>query len=316
MESLSSKGKARETDAESSPPPKQRSETSSLSSLPTQSPSPPPSLPVLERSLGPAQIPHIDNSELEQSLSSLESLSLSQSPSLPVLETSSEPAQVPHIDKFGLQQPPPVYNLEGTFSNKSRKTGRRKVYGWARELYPSHHVPWDYWQGREESKTFVDAFNGLIDSMNDQCVAVGRAAADASAEMRYFKDVGTFVNASCRLTEVDLSGRRRSLESRMEEVLKASGFDQVGVKESRIKQYEREKEILQGLDGTAEEKGRGGPLRSNPFMGAEGKSKIEPLKSNPFMGAEGKDKIEPLRSNPYVGAKDEGEPSSQPSPQP
>ncbi|KAL8950634.1 MAG: hypothetical protein Q9222_003343 [Ikaeria aurantiellina] len=219
----------------------------------------------------------------EASSSSLSSLSSSPSP-LP--EHSSEPKKKPHIDEFGLEQPPPMSNLEGRY-NTSRETGRRQIYGLAREMFPSHHIPYDYWQGHRNSTASISAFKEVIDRIQALQKTIGKDETDKSTEAGYLKDVHDFVNESCSLTERDRSGRRRSLESRMEDLLKEYGFDQVGAKDKKIEQYEKEKGV-EMEKGVEREKGvdREKEEALNLDGTAEGKDKVVPQEVDSSKDAE------------------------------
>ncbi|KAL8706548.1 MAG: hypothetical protein Q9201_000421 [Fulgogasparrea decipioides] len=138
--------------------------------------------------------------------------------------TSRDHPREPHIDQFGLEQPAPPSLLYGG-RNVDQYTGRRRYNNRTRGMLPFHHDPITR-IGDERVSTsafqmcsYIQA--EIMDLVNDSM----RCGTDHGSGIRRLQDVERFIQETEALSAYDPSPRPRSLEDRMEELLKAYGYD-------------------------------------------------------------------------------------------
>ncbi|KAL8653893.1 MAG: hypothetical protein Q9210_001831 [Variospora velana] len=153
-------------------------------------------------------------------------------------------------EKAGLEYPPPEYNLEGRW-NKDKLTGRRHYSVKARKTLPFHHLP----TVTIDRKTVSNSHFQVINHISDEVALLKKrhphVGEDAKNEYNRLQQVGRFVTESVNLEDYnDKSGRNRSIENRMEDLLVKYGYDKMQKPEtsgSKGKGKGKEKEGDPGL---------------------------------------------------------------------
>ncbi|KAL8729398.1 MAG: hypothetical protein Q9181_005022 [Wetmoreana brouardii] len=138
--------------------------------------------------------------------------------------TSRDISREFYTDQFGLEQPAPPSLLYGG-RNVDRYTGRRTYDKRALEMLPFHHDPITR-IGKECLSTSAFQMYSYIqaeirDLVNDSI----RTCTDHGSSIRHLQDVESFVRETEALTAYDPSPRPRTLENRMEELLKVYGYN-------------------------------------------------------------------------------------------
>ncbi|KAL8832213.1 MAG: hypothetical protein Q9170_004972 [Blastenia crenularia] len=139
---------------------------------------------------------------------------------------SSSPPPLPRDDEFGLEQPAPPYNLEGQW-NLDPESGRRCYVGKNRKLYPFHHEPTLYINRRPNSNSAIQVLRKGTEMMRALEESDIEDVEYVIREADRIRNVQDFVLDSANLKPWDESGKGRSLEKRMEELLKKHGFDKM-----------------------------------------------------------------------------------------
>lgn len=150
----------------------------------------------------------------------------------------------PYIDRFGLQQPPPPSKLYGD-DNIHRDTGvcaiytamtstptlmslQRRVYlKEDQDLLPFHHEPETYIRSdrANHSTALVDAVTEATDMMNNIEHQSSIDHVDRRAQIHCLQGVSAFAHRSCLMRNSVMD--RRSIEDRMEALLKEYSFDRM-----------------------------------------------------------------------------------------
>ncbi|KAL8931670.1 MAG: hypothetical protein Q9211_006802 [Gyalolechia sp. 1 TL-2023] len=146
--------------------------------------------------------------------------------------------QDPYDDYFGLERPPPPYNLEGEW-NYNTKTGRRTLSRRSKKFYPFHHEPIVYIDRQPYSNSAVQVIRKINEMHQDAMDDSWEDLPSAERELQRLKELKQFVHESAALEEWDPSGRQRSVEARMEDLLKSYGYDRVDRKVGKGKQAVR-----------------------------------------------------------------------------
>ncbi|KAL8687939.1 MAG: hypothetical protein Q9218_006027 [Villophora microphyllina] len=134
--------------------------------------------------------------------------------------------RAPHIDKYGLEQPAPPSNL-WRGDNVDRYTKRRVYDKEARRLLPFHHEPETRVGRRWRSTSAMQAYEALDVRLNEVIDRSHRDGTNENGEIQRLLDVENFVKETERLQEWDETPHNRSLEDRMEDLLKVYGFDKM-----------------------------------------------------------------------------------------
>ncbi|KAL8988644.1 MAG: hypothetical protein Q9177_002319 [Variospora cf. flavescens] len=176
-------------------------------------------------------------------------------------------------EKAGLEYPPPKYNLEGRW-NTDKLTGvwvspstqppkthsqfaddsvhQRRYYSVkARKTLPFHHLP----TVTIDRKTVSNSHFQVISHISDEVALLKKrhrhVGEDVKNEYNRLQQVGRFVTESVNLEDYnDKSGRNRSIEDRMEDLLVKYGYDKMQKPEtsgSKGKGKGKEKEEDPGL---------------------------------------------------------------------
>ncbi|KAL9010376.1 MAG: hypothetical protein Q9173_004687 [Seirophora scorigena] len=117
--------------------------------------------------------------------------------------------------KAGLEYPPPEFNLEGRW-NTDELTGRRHYSTKARKILPFHHDPVMHGNRKRYSASVCQ----VVDYIDDESRAIIKRDFTSEADEFYrLQQVRRFVEESSILDEYDLSGRDRSIEDRMEDLM-------------------------------------------------------------------------------------------------
>ncbi|KAL8957283.1 MAG: hypothetical protein Q9193_005405 [Seirophora villosa] len=160
-------------------------------------------------------------------------------------------------EKAGLEYPPPEYNLEGRW-NTDELTGRRHYSVKARRILPFHHDPVMH----GDRKTYSASVRQVVDYIDEKSRAIIKRDFTAEAdEFCRLQQVRRFVEESSRLDEYDPSGRNRSIEDRMEDLMMK--YDETMKKKetlgSKGKAKEKEQAETSGSKGKGKEKEPGLP---------------------------------------------------------
>ncbi|KAI4092190.1 MAG: hypothetical protein LQ344_003673 [Seirophora lacunosa] len=253
----------------------------------TASNTPPPSLRPRKRKLTLTTSEEVIPSPKKSDRGRSSSLSnLSRSSSSPIDE-SLEPgppakslAEIREAhEKAGLEYPPPEYNLEGRWNtdeltgvlfhprNLKKRLGvanhflvdqRRHYSVKARKILPFHHDPVMH----GDRKTYSASVRQVVDYIDEKSRAIIKRDSSAEADEFYrLQQVRRFVEESSRLDEYDPSGRNRSIENRMEDLMMK--YDETMKKKetlgSKGKAKEKEQAETSGSEGKGMEKEPGLP---------------------------------------------------------
>ncbi|KAL8723352.1 MAG: hypothetical protein Q9225_000335 [Loekoesia sp. 1 TL-2023] len=160
------------------------------------------------------------------------------------LRRSSSAFQASYDDDFGLERPPPFFNLEGEW-NFDPTTGvciaslsqfhvgvdnslqRRSYYGKSKKLFPFHHEPVIYVNQEACSNSAVQVMGKINDMKKELEEGSFEDLIYVEQEAQRLQKVQYFVQESAALGEWDPSGKKRSLEARMEDLLKKYGYDEM-----------------------------------------------------------------------------------------
>lgn len=186
-----------------------------------------------------------------------EESSSSHSDSTPTRRGRTPPSvfKHPYDDDFGLERPPPPYNLEGEW-NYNKVTGVRIVFslsvgtdnqsqrrilaGRSKKFYPVHHEPTIYIEKQPYSNSAVQVIRKINEMSRKAVEDSWEDLPSVEQQLRRLRDVKQFVHESAALDEWDSSGRQRSVEARMEELLKTYGYDKVERKVGNGKEVVRD----------------------------------------------------------------------------
>ncbi|KAI4100777.1 MAG: hypothetical protein L6R37_005269 [Teloschistes peruensis] len=196
-----------------------------------------PTLPCLKRAVTPGlSSPQDIDKQTPAKSSSLSSLNSkifdTSSDDEPLAEVAQpkprRERRAPYIDQFGLRHPMPPSNLYRGY-NTDRHTGRRVYNKEARQLLPFHHDPVVRCDRRWRSTSAIDALLDIHHQVNEAADRVEKHGTDERTESEIGRlfEVERFVLDTDRLREWDESPRNRSLEDRMEDLLKEYGYDRM-----------------------------------------------------------------------------------------
>ncbi|KAL8929991.1 MAG: hypothetical protein Q9172_000223 [Xanthocarpia lactea] len=167
--------------------------------------------------------------EVNRGRASSLSVQLSSPPtsrSRPRSSRSKTRSRSPYIDRFGLQQPPPPSNLYGG-ENVHPVTRRREYFEEEQKLLPFHHDPETYVPSERAclSTAAVSAIQEATEMKEVWMQQSLKDHVDYSEHIRYLECVATFAHRSCFMKKSPSDPR--SMEGRMEDLLKEYSFDRM-----------------------------------------------------------------------------------------
>ncbi|CAL8575994.1 hypothetical protein XPA_001888 [Xanthoria parietina] len=144
-----------------------------------------------------------------------------------LLVKSKARSRSPYTDRFGLRQPPPPSKLYGG-DNLHYLTSRREYLKEDQDLLPFHHEPETYIPSTRGtvSTACYDTFHEA-EAMQEILMEQGyKYNVDNRPQLQGLEDVKTFARRSTLLMKNGPSDRR-SVEDRMEDLLKEYSFDKM-----------------------------------------------------------------------------------------